>query len=164
MKLVHIVGRQNNGKTTLVIDLISELNNRGLNVGTIKHSRNDYELDKPGKDSYLHSAAGGNPSAIMTANQVAIFISRKSNENPLEKITPLFDDTDLVIIEGYIDGPGKKIEVWREEAGSQPLFLKRNDIEAVITNDSIDTDLPVWPRNDIINIVNKICKITGIKT
>ena len=44
---VHIVGRKNHGKTTLVVDLIAEFCRRDVRVGTIKHSCHQHDLDDP---------------------------------------------------------------------------------------------------------------------
>jgi molybdopterin-guanine dinucleotide biosynthesis protein B len=159
MKLIHIVGRQNNGKTTLIIDLLKELKSRGLNVGTLKHSSHVHELDKPGKDSFLHREAGGSPAAVATKNQLAVYMTRQPQEDPFNYLAPLFEKTDLVLIEGYISGPGKKVEVWRKKLGTTPLVLERNDIEAVVTNDKIDTDQPVWKRSNIANLADNICQL-----
>jgi molybdopterin-guanine dinucleotide biosynthesis protein B len=159
MKLIHIVGRQNNGKTTLIIDLLKELKTRGLNVGTLKHSSHVHELDKPGKDSFLHREAGGCPAAVATKNQLAVYMTRRPQENPFNHLAPLFEKTDLVLIEGYISGPGKKVEVWRKDLGTDPLVLERDDIVAVVTDDKIETDRPVWPRSDISNLADHICRL-----
>ncbi len=159
MKLIHIVGRQNNGKTTLIIDLLKELKTRGLNVGTLKHSSHVHELDKPGKDSFLHREAGGYPAAVATKNQLAVYMTRQPQENPFNHIGPLFKNTDLVLIEGYISGPGKKVEVWRKELGTNPLVLERDDIVAVVTDDNIDTNQPVWSRSDIASLADNICRL-----
>ncbi|MCP4132345.1 MAG: molybdopterin-guanine dinucleotide biosynthesis protein B [bacterium] len=162
MNTIHIVGRQNNGKTTMLVELIEELTGRGLTVGTIKHSSHVHELDKPGKDSFRHREAGSNPTAIVTANQVAVYLPREENKEPLDQIKSLYADTDLILIEGYIDGPGIKVEVWRKEMETQPLIFERGDITAVITDDDIDTDLPILPRKDIAAIGDAICKLAGI--
>ena len=161
MKIIHIVGRQKNGKTTLIVDLITEIIKRGISVGTLKHSSHSYELDKPGKDSFLHRKAGSIPAAIATKDQMAIFLPRKLNENPFEKMAPLFNNTDLVLVEGYVSGPGKKVEVWRKEAGTSPLISEQNNIEAIITDDLIKTDRPVWPRKDIRRLADNILGLAG---
>lgn len=163
MKIIHIVGRQKNGKTTLIVDLIAEMKKHGIRVGTLKHSSHAHELDKPGKDSFLHRKAGSIPSAVATKDQIAVFLPREPHENPFETIAPLFNNTDLVLVEGYGSGPGKKIEVWRKEAGTTPLVFDRNNIEAVITDDPIKTDRPVWPRNDIRGLVNLILELADLK-
>jgi molybdopterin-guanine dinucleotide biosynthesis protein B len=161
MKIIHIVGRQKNGKTTLIIDLIAEMKKRGIRVGTLKHSSHSYELDKPGKDSFLHRKAGSIPAAIATKDLMAIFLPREPHENPFEKMAPLFNHTDLVLVEGYASGPGKKVEVWRKEAGTTPLLFEQNSIEAVITDDQIKTDRPVWPRKDIVRLADHILELAG---
>ena len=162
MILIHIVGRKNNGKTTLIVELLNELKNRGLRVGTMKHSGHVHELDKPGKDSFQHREAGGNPAVVATKNQVAVFLPRAPEEDPFKNVTSLFEKTDLVLVEGYIMGPGIKVEVWRKEKGNTPLIFERNDIKAVITEDDIDTDFPVWPRNEINEIADNICSLAAI--
>ena len=161
MKLIHIVGSQGSGKTTLIIELLKEFNKRDISVGTLKHSPHSYELDTPGKDSFRHRTAGGIPAAVATKNQIAVYLPRKENENPLDKLAVLFDETDLIIIEGYINGPGKKIEVWRKKTDQEPFFMKRPDIKVVITDDYIDTSLTVWPRNNIGKIADNILTLAG---
>ncbi|MDY6823982.1 MAG: molybdopterin-guanine dinucleotide biosynthesis protein MobB [Thermodesulfobacteriota bacterium] len=66
MHIVHIVGCARNGKTALIVDLAREITRRGLKVGSLKHSGHDHELDRPGKDSYLHRQAGAVPAAVAT--------------------------------------------------------------------------------------------------
>lgn len=163
MKLIHIVGRQNNGKTTLIVELVKELNKMGIRVGTIKHSGHEHELDKPGKDSFLHRDAGGNPAAVVTKNLMAVYLPRQNDEDPIKELAPVFKDRELILIEGYINGPGKKIEVFREEIGTAPLFSEREDIEAVVTDNTVDTSLPVLPRKDVKNVVQFICSLAELK-
>jgi len=154
MHIVHITGRSKNGKTTLIVDLIEEMKHRGLKVGTLKHSGHAHELDKPGKDSYRHRQAGAVPVAISTTSQLAVFLPYEPSENPFERLTALFADCDVILVEGFIDGPGKKIEVWRAEVGKEPLFMERPEVLAVVTDDPIETTLPVMPRADIPALVD----------
>ena len=57
MNRIHIVGRKNHGKTTLIVEVLAEFHRRGIRVGAIKHSAHRRELDPPGKDSYRHREA-----------------------------------------------------------------------------------------------------------
>ena len=52
-----VVGHSGSGKTTLVEKLLRELSSRGLRVATIKHAHHNFDVDKPGKDSYRHRKA-----------------------------------------------------------------------------------------------------------
>ncbi|MBU0993259.1 MAG: molybdopterin-guanine dinucleotide biosynthesis protein B [Proteobacteria bacterium] len=163
MKLLHVIGRKNNGKTKLVVDIIKELTERGLDIGSIKHSSHDHELDKPGKDSFLHREAGASPSTVITPTLTAIFIPRRGDDEPLKILSPLYENKDLVVVEGYLEGPGKKIEVWRNHSGEPPIAPERNDIKAIVTDDPIDIDCPVWPREDIKTLCDHILKLMEIK-
>ena len=46
------------GKTTLLKSVLPLLGSAGLHVGVIKHSHHDFEIDQPGKDSYVVRKAG----------------------------------------------------------------------------------------------------------
>jgi molybdopterin-guanine dinucleotide biosynthesis protein B len=61
--VLGIVGRPNNGKTTLIEKLIPELTARGLRVGAVKRVAK-FDIDVPGKDSWRHSRAGAEAYAV----------------------------------------------------------------------------------------------------
>lgn len=152
---LHIVGRKNHGKTTLMVALVDELCRRGVRVGTIKHSRHVHELDTPGKDSHRHRAAGGQPAAIITHDSVGVFWTRDGCSE-YDRLAPLFADCDIVLVEGDIDAPGRKVEVWRDEVGGECLAKQRDDIVAVISDSSPDVQVPVWPRGSVPLIADRI--------
>ncbi len=158
-KLIHVVGRQNNGKTTLMEDILKELTKRGLKAGTIKHSWHKHELDKPGKDSFRHREAGGNPAAIITKNLMGVYLPVVSEIDSFDYLLPFFKNTNLVLVEGGIDlsHPNSlKIEVWRKNSGKEPLVFEREEILAVVTDDPIQTDKEILPRNNIVKVVDYI--------
>jgi molybdopterin-guanine dinucleotide biosynthesis protein B len=157
MKLVHIVGRRNHGKTTLIVDLVTEFTGRGVRVGTIKHSSHVHELDTPGKDSFLHRQAGAVPAAIVAGELAAVFMPRP--EQPYETLAPLYADTDLVLVEGDVAGPGPSVEVHRAEADSTPLAGERDDIAAVVSDDDLDLTVPVWALSDIPTVADRVLEL-----
>jgi molybdopterin-guanine dinucleotide biosynthesis protein MobB len=162
MRKLHIVGRRNSGKTGLLEDLVRELTGRGLRVGTVKHSQHPHELDTPGKDSHRHRQAGGDPAVIITPELIGVYRRRRPQEDPLESLESLFAGCDLVLIEGYIDRPGPKIEVWRAARGTAPLFPEHTEILAVISDDPLDCPLPCWPRSDVPGIADRILTLLGV--
>ena len=155
MKCLHVVGRKNHGKTTLIVELVQEFCRRGIRVGTIKHSRHVHELDSPGKDSYRHRQAGGQPAAIITQDSIGVFLRRQS-EFEYRRLEPLFADCRFVIVEGNIDAPGIKIETWRAGVGHACLAAERGDILAVVTDDNPELSVPVWPRSDIASLADRV--------
>lgn len=148
MQRLHIVGRKNHGKTTLIIELVRELCRRGLRVGTIKHTRHVHELDKPGSDSCRHRLAGAAPAAIVSGDMAAVHLPCDGADY-FRQLAPLFTGCDLVVVEGDLDGGGNKIEVWRQAVGIPCLASERSDIAAVVSDDPAPVDVPVLPRHHL---------------
>ena len=82
MKRVHILGRKNHGKTTLVVELVEYLTARGMHVGTIKHTHHAHELDTPGKDSHRHGEAGASVASC-EANWAIVMLWHTAEESRL---------------------------------------------------------------------------------
>ncbi len=162
MRVLHVVGRQNNGKTTLVCELIAELSARGFRVGTIKHSAHDHEFDRPGKDSHRHRLAGARPAGVISAGQLAVFLPRLSEEDPIRSLEPIFETCDLVLVEGFIEREGPKIEVWRREIGKPLLANERPGIVAVVSDDAPNAPVPVWPRSDVPGVASRVLATVGL--
>lgn len=161
MRRIHIVGGKNHGKTALIVELVRELGRRGLRVGTIKHSSHDHELDTYGADSHRHRQAGGTPAAVVTPGLTAVYLSRGQEDDLYQRLASLYADCDIVIIEGHLEGDGTKIEIWRDELGTPPLSLEREDIVAIVTDSALDSAIPVWPRRDIVGLTDRIIALNG---
>lgn len=161
MKRLHIVGRKNHGKTTLMIELVRELCRSGLRVGTIKHTRHIHELDKPGSDSCRHRLAGALPAAIVSGGMAAVHMPCDGNDY-FRQLAPLFTGCDLVLVEGDLDGDGDKIEVWRQAMGSPSLACERRDIVAVVTDDPLAVDVPVLPRKNLERLVQYVIALIDL--
>ena len=58
MRVFGLAGWSGSGKTTLVTKVIPVLVGRGLKVATVKHAHHEFDIDRPGKDSWLHREAG----------------------------------------------------------------------------------------------------------
>jgi formylmethanofuran dehydrogenase subunit E len=111
-QVLHIVGFKKVGKTTLIEKLVSELAARGYRVGTIKHHHSDVpaDVDSVGTDTWRHRRAGANTVALITPVHVALFRNAVEGDS-LQKILLHFSGQDLVLVEGFHEEPGPKIEV-----------------------------------------------------
>lgn len=136
MKIIHVVGKKNQGKTALVVALVEALCARGVRTGTLKHCHKDHELDTPGKDSHKHRIAGACTVAAVTPGLTAVFQQRTGPYDIYDTLRADFGGCDIVIVEGDAKGPGPKMEVWRAELGVPPLAAERTDIGAVVTDDA----------------------------
>ncbi len=156
MQPIHIVGRKNHGKTTLILELVEELTRRGLRVGTIKHTSHVHELDTPGKDSHRQRQAGADPAAVVTNDLIGLYFRRDPESDFYDRLAPLFADCEVVLVEGHLAGPGKMVEVWREAVGGPCLAGEHDQIVAVVTNDRPDVSLPLWPRSNLAQLADQL--------
>ena len=72
MRVIGLAGWSGSGKTTLVTKVIPVLVGRGLKVATVKHAHHEFDIDQPGKDSWLHRQAGASEVAIVSSRRWAI--------------------------------------------------------------------------------------------
>jgi len=160
---IHVVGRKNAGKTTLVCDLVRELTGRGIKVATVKHTHHQHELDTPGKDSHKHREAGAAAVGILSPQMAAMFLpsSREdSGERRYERFEALFSDCRLILVEGDLQSSAPRLEVWRNIVSERPYAATDCDIMAVISDDSVpQVDCPVWPRSNLSQIADRVLEI-----
>lgn len=151
MNRLHIVGRKNSGKTTLITELIQQLTAQGVTVGTVKHTHHRHELDTPGKDSHRHRQAGAAVVGILSPELNAVFYRPATGHDASDRYTPmapLFRQCDLVLVEGHSRAAAPKVEVWRAASAQPPLARQDSSIMAIITDDPLDVDVPIHPRHD----------------
>ena len=115
--IISVVGWHNAGKTTFIEYLVAELKRRGFRVATIKHSREDFELDRPGTDTFRYAQAGSDVIAISGRHRMALIEQREIEMTLEEIVMRLPESLDLIILEGYKQARVPKIEVVRSEAG-----------------------------------------------
>ena len=157
---VHIVGRKNSGKTTLVCELVREFTSRGIRVATVKHTHHHHELDTPGKDSHLHREAGAAAVGILSPQMTAMFIPSDRElrgERRYEQFEFLFADCSLILVEGDLISAAPRVEVWRSVVSEEPYAAKDSAIRAVVSDDSVGgLSCAVWPRNSVRNVADQI--------
>lgn len=98
MKILGVAGTKNTGKTTLVTLIVSELVKRGYQVGTIKHTHHD--LDMEGKDTWKHKKAGAE-LVVGSGDSTAFIIRGRMDLEKILKNIKFLKELDYVIIEGF---------------------------------------------------------------
>ncbi|MEM9049788.1 MAG: molybdopterin-guanine dinucleotide biosynthesis protein B [Pseudomonadota bacterium] len=130
MKLYGIVGWKNAGKTTLVERLLAETAGRGLRVSTVKHAHHGFEIDRPGKDSFRHRAAGAHEVLVLGGQRWALMHELAGDAAPpLAALLARLSPVDLVLVEGFKRDSHPKIEVWR--GGAAPLAMTDETVRAL---------------------------------
>src|SRR6202046_3286843 len=128
MRIIGLAGWSGSGKTTLIAKVIPVLTGRGLKIATVKHAHHEFDIDQPGKDSWMHRQAGASEVAIISSRRWAIVHELRDEPEPalvdvLAKLSPV----DLVIIEGFRRHSHPKLEVYRATVG-KPLLHPDDDV------------------------------------
>ena len=171
--LIGFAAFSGTGKTTLLCQIIPLLTARGLRLGLIKHSHHAFELDRPGKDSFVLRQAGAQvhlaqrqPRGIrLRAQQVVVASRRRSavlRQYPASARLSLAeflgqfdtDELDLILVEGYKYYPLPKIELYRPSLGHPLLAPDDPDIIAVATDAPLAQSVAV----PLLNL-NQPCEI-----
>ena len=160
--VVSVVGKSGVGKTTALERIIREIKRRELRVGTIKHDTHGFDVDMPGKDSWRHAQAGSDAVVISGPNKMAL-IRQLDAELPLDDIVQLMGNIDLVITEGYKRGDKPKIEITRQERGTE-LLCQPEELIGIMTDYPIDLPVPQFALEDAAGVVDLLERLYLRKT
>lgn len=141
------------GKTTLLTQLIPMLKQNGLRVALIKHSHHNFEIDKPGKDSYRLRKAGATPVMLVSRHRRAVITELEHVEDPhLDEQLQYIDQSalDLILVEGFKSDRFPKIEIHRPVLNKPLLYPNDDSILAVAS----DVPLPIPEKMTLLDLNN----------
>lgn len=141
------------GKTTLLSLLIPLLRARGIRVGLIKHAHHEFDIDTPGKDSYVLRKAGAEQVLIASSQRWALMV-----ETPGQKEADLFElldhldaqQLDLILVEGFRHCAFSKIELHRPQL-QHPLLCQHDPQVIALATDMQPTQPVSIPLLDLNN-------------
>lgn len=166
MKAIGIVGWKNSGKTTLIARLIPELIARGLSVSTVKHVHHEVDLDEPGKDTYVHRAAGAVDVAMLSDSRWAVMHERRPGGHSLAELQGLFDQmtpVDLVLVEGFKSFAMPKIDVRSARTATPAEPVVDHDVIAIVSDGGIDSTVPNFNHDDLEGLADFIVEFVGTR-
>lgn len=140
------------GKTTLLRQLIPRLKQHGLRPGLIKHAHHNFDVDQPGKDSYVLRHAGAERLLIGSRRRWALMVETpQAHEPTLQDLLARFpaDDLDLILVEGFKHERFPKIELHRASLGKPLLHPGDDSIIACASDISHNIPATTRPQLDI---------------
>ncbi|RQW82824.1 MAG: molybdopterin-guanine dinucleotide biosynthesis protein B [Methylococcus sp.] len=149
--LIGFAARSGTGKTTLLCRLIPWLNQQGLRIGLIKHAHHEFEVDKPGKDSYELRKAGASPVMLSSSQRRAVITEHPQTGEPSLNEELRFmdqDAVDLLLVEGFKQAPFPKLELHRPALGHALLYPQDPCIIAIAS----DAELTPSPHIPCLNL------------
>lgn len=162
MRIFGLAGWSGSGKTTLLAALIPELTGRGVTVSTIKHAHHEFDIDQPGKDSWVHRQAGASEVMVASSRRFALMHElREAPEPSLTELVARMAPVDLLLVEGFKREPHPKLEVHRPSVGEPFLYPDDPHIVAVASDAALAVPLPVLSLADVAAIADFILERMG---
>jgi molybdopterin-guanine dinucleotide biosynthesis protein B len=150
MKVIGLAGWSGAGKTTLLARLLPHLISQDLRVSVVKHAHHSFDVDVPGKDSWVHRQSGAAEVLVSSGKRWALMHElRGAGEPQLPDLLARMSRVDLVIVEGFKSGEHRKIEVHRSAIGKPLLFPDDPAISGIATDAAVETALPTAHLDDI---------------
>jgi molybdopterin-guanine dinucleotide biosynthesis protein MobB len=150
------------GKTSLLVKLLPLMKLQGLRVAMIKHAHHDFDIDKPGKDSFELRKAGADQVLIASDKRYALMTEYENQAEPdlADLIKQLdLESIDLILVEGFRHLPFAKIELHRPSLGKKLIFPDDGSVVAVASDEDLDTgDLPLLNLNateEVAGFINR---------
>ncbi len=150
------------GKTSLLVKLLPLMKLQGLRVALIKQTHHDFEIDKPGKDSFELRKAGAD-QVLLASNKRSALITEYAEEadrSLAQLISELdLDNIDLVMVEGFKHEAFEKIELHRPSIGKDQIFPHDESVIAVASDEKFNTGkLPLLNINapeEVAGFINR---------
>ncbi|WP_032116075.1 molybdopterin-guanine dinucleotide biosynthesis protein MobB [Candidatus Arsenophonus nilaparvatae] len=142
--LLGITAYSGTGKTTLLKKVIPLLAKKNIQVGIIKHTHHDMDIDKPNKDSYQLRQAGAKQTLIACQQRWALMTETSNNTAlDLAYLANQFDpqQTDLILVEGFKEESIPKIALYRATSNRPFLDIMDQHVIAVASDDKQATQL-----------------------
>ncbi|ENM5769554.1 bifunctional molybdopterin-guanine dinucleotide biosynthesis adaptor protein MobB/molybdopterin molybdotransferase MoeA [Vibrio mimicus] len=151
LPLLGFAAYSGTGKTTLLEALLPKLTAAGLRIGLLKHAHHDFDVDKPGKDSYRLRKAGASQMLIASRNRHALMTETPDAEAEFDYLLTRFDaeKLDVILVEGCKNIAFPKIELHRAEVGKPWLYPHDENIIAIAADETVETALPQMHINDL---------------
>ena len=147
------------GKTYVLERLIPALKKRGYSVSAIKHAHHNFDIDKPGKDSFKIREAGAKQTLIFNNARSALITESAEQDLDLGKVIEQINQpTDIILVEGLKTMQIPKIEIYREQISSERLYIKDPKIIGVISDIDIKYDIPSFEFIDLDKLAEFIIK------
>ena len=151
LPLLGFAAYSGTGKTTVLEALLPLLTESGLKVGVLKHAHHDFDVDKPGKDSYRLRKAGANQMLIASRNRHVMMTETPEAEADFDYLLTRFDTNtlDLILVEGCKNIAFPKIELHRDEVGKPWLYPNDDNIIAIAADRQVESELPQMAISDL---------------
>ena len=150
MNIVGIIGASALRERSLVEEIILSLRFEGWSVSTMKRAPDGFDIDQPGKVSYLRREAGCREVMLVGDRRLALMMEFRDAPQPtLEWLAARLLPVDVVVAEGFKGAAVPTVEVFVAARQQEPRCRSDPNIIAVLTDDEIDCAVPCFRIGDV---------------
>jgi molybdopterin-guanine dinucleotide biosynthesis protein B len=154
--VLSFVAKSGSGKTTLLEKVITRLKQDNYRIAVIKHDAHQFDIDKPGKDTWRMAQAGADIVAISSPAKVAV-IEKVIEEKKLDDVINMISDVDLILTEGFKLSGKPAIEVFRSDV-HKTLLCEPDRLIALASDIPWDIGVPCYNIDDIEGVAGEVIK------
>jgi len=145
--IIGLAGYSGSGKTTLLEKIIKHFNSKNWRITVIKHTHHNFDIDYPGKDSYVLRKAGAQQTLVASNKRWALITENDepSQEPDLSTLVSKIDQDqiDILFVEGFKHENFNKIEIHRTELEQDYIFLTDPNVIAIASDSVKIADCPI---------------------
>ncbi|MCZ6765195.1 MAG: molybdopterin-guanine dinucleotide biosynthesis protein B [Alphaproteobacteria bacterium] len=166
MRVIGLAGASDDDRVALAVGVVSELTRRGFKVSVAQRASRGFDVDRPGKDSDRHRAAGATEVMVTSANRWALIHQRRpSSEARVADLTAHMSPADLLIADGFVDEHHPCLELHRSTTGTPRIHDGDSRIVAVASDIPLaGLGVPVFDLGDhpaIADFILGHCRLDG---
>lgn len=128
-----IYGVSDSGKTTLVVQLVSELVKEGYRIATVKQTNKAISMDTKNKDTWRHHEAGASLVVFSSHCETDFLIYKKMDAAEVIRRIIELKDFDIIFIEGADDPALPKIQVGSGRKRSNTIAHYDGNVQEIVT-------------------------------
>lgn len=121
--VLGICGWSGAGKTTLIEQIIPQLQKKNITLAVVKHDAHGINIDKPGKDSDRFFQAGSDV-LLQGPGQACLRTHCGKDKNLEYLLNGLVEQYDLILVEGHKSTPLQKIWLLSDDESDPPAEAK----------------------------------------
>lgn len=131
--VIGIYGESDSGKTTLTVQLVTELVQEGYRIATVKQTNKVISMDTKNKDTWRHHNAGASLVVFSSTNETDFLLHEQMNAGEIiQRITEL-KDVDVVLVEGADDPAIPKIRIGTGSKRSNTIVTYKGNVQEILT-------------------------------
>jgi molybdopterin-guanine dinucleotide biosynthesis protein B len=131
--ILGFYGNSNSGKTTLVVEIINALKDKGYKVGSLKHIHEpNFTIDTPNTDTWKHTQAGSEIVVGHSEKEAAFLLNKKMVSKEVIRILDKIMDLDIVIVEGFWDDDIPKVHLGKGELKKNTVLKYEDNFNEIV--------------------------------